>query len=582
MGDHAGARAASWWRPHLVTYGADVAVVTAVLAVLLALLALPPIWYLVYGSLHTTLADGSAGSFTVGYYADLLSEHRLLESAANSAFFAVGSAALAITLGGVQAWLVERTNAPFRTLAYLGAFVSLAIPFILYVVAWLFILGKTGPVNDLMKLALGTNRPPLTVESMWGMIVVEGLLYTPLAFLMLCSTFRASNAEFEEAAMTCGASTWATLRHVTFRLATPALLALALLVFIRAMEAFEVPALVGLPGRINVLTTEIFLSLKMQSSPDLGRASAFAVVLLVVVSFLLYYYGRIARSAARYHTVTGKGYRPRRLDLGRGRWLAGAANGLIFLLVVVLPLAVLAWVSLMPFYQGISLRGLRLATLDNYRAVLDSAGVVRSAWNTLFLCFATATAIMSLAAVTGWLVVRRQPGAWLLDQLGTTPLIFPGIVLAVAMMQIFLAVPLPVYGTIWILLIAFTTRYLPYGLRYSFAGVIQIHAELEEAAGASGASPLVRFRRVVLPLIGPAMAAGWLFIFLMTARDLSMPVLLAGPSSQVVAVELFDLWTNGQATELAAFGLMWTVVMTVIAAGSYLIAERAGVSVYGN
>jgi iron(III) transport system permease protein len=560
----------------------DASVAAAGVAVVLALLVLPPIWYLLYGSVHTTLPDGSPGAFTLEYFARLFSEPRLLESAINSAIFAVGSAALAIVLGGAQAWIVERTNAPFKTLAYLGAFISLAIPYILYVVAWLFLFGRNGPINDLVRLLLGADRPPLRVESMWGMILIEGLLWTPLAFLMLCSTFRAANTTFEEAAMTCGATTWATLRHVTFRLATPALLALALLVFIRGIEAFEVPALVGLSGRINVLTTEIFLSLKMQTRPDLGRASAFAVVLLLVVSILLYFYGRIAKSAAKYQTVTGKGYRPRLMDLGRACWLAAAATVLIFLVVVVLPLLALAWLSLMPFSQGVSMRGMRTATFENYRIALSSVSVIRSAWNTLILSFAAASVIMIMAALTGWLVARRRPGAWLLDQLGTMPLIFPGIVLAVAMMQVFLSLPLPIYGTIWILLIAFTTRYLPYGLRYSFAGVVQIHSELEEVAGTSGASPMRSFRHVVLPLLGPALAAGWMFIFLMTARDLSMPVLLAGPASQVVAVELFELWTNGQATELAAFGLMWTALMSALAVGFYLVAERSGISVYGN
>jgi iron(III) transport system permease protein len=208
--------------------------------------------------------------------------------------------------------------------------------------------------------------------------------------------------------------------------------------------------------------------------------------------------------------------------------------------------------------------------------------MIGSAENTLLLACATATVTVALAALTGWLVARRRRGAWILDQLATTPLIFPGVVLAVAMMQIFLALPIPVYGTVWMLMIAFTVRYLPYGTRYAFTGVLQIHRELEEAAGASGASPLRQFGAVVLPLIAPALAAGWLFIFLMTTRDLSMPVLLSGPSSQVVAVALFDLWTNGQGTELAAFGLLWTALMTLLAIAAYVLAERAGISVQGD
>lgn len=552
------------------------------LVVLLVLLVLPPIWYLLYGSVHTTMPDGSPGSFTLAYYARLFTEPRLLESATNSAIFAVGGAALAIVLGGAQAWIVERTNAPFKTVAYLGAFISLAVPYILFVVAWLFLFGPNGPVADLLRLALGAEWRPPRVESMWGMILVEGLLWAPLAFLMLCATFRAANTTFEEAAMTCGATNWGTIRHVTIKLAAPALLALALLIFIRGIEAFEVPALVGLSGKINVLTTEIFLSLKMQASPDLGRASAFAVVLLLVVSVLLYFYSRITKTAAKYQTVTGKGYRPRLMDLGRARWLAGGATLAIFLLVVVVPMLALVWLSLMPFPQGVSLQGMQSATLDNFRVSLSSSTVIKSAWNTLVVSFAAASVIMAMAALIGWLVVRRRPGAWLLDQLGTIPLIFPGIVFAVAMIQIFLAVPLPIYGTVWILLIAFSTRYLPYGLRYSFAGVVQIHNELEEVAGTSGASPIASFRHVVLPLVAPALVAGWMFIFLMVARDLSMPVLLAGPDSQLVSVEMFELWTNGQATELAAFGLVWIALMSTLAVGFYLLAQRLGISGYGN
>jgi iron(III) transport system permease protein len=189
----------------------------AALAILLTLFVLPPIWYLIYGSVVTTLATGEAGSFTLLYYRQLFSEPRLFEAAMNSAVFAAGSACVAIVLGGVQAWIVERTNSPFKTLAYVGSFVSLAFPYILYVVAWLFLLGRTGPVNDLLRLVFGGTRPYLNVESMGGMIVVEGLLWTPLAFLMLCSTFRAANAAFEEAAMTCGATALMTLLHSRYR-----------------------------------------------------------------------------------------------------------------------------------------------------------------------------------------------------------------------------------------------------------------------------------------------------------------------------------------------------------------------------
>lgn len=373
-----------------------------------------------------------------------------------------------------------------------------------------------------------------------------------------------------------GASVWATIWRITLRLALPAVLALALLVFIRALEGFEVPALVGVPGRINVLTTDIFLSLRASIPPDTGRASAFSVVLLVLVAILLAFYGRISKRAERFHTVTGKGFRARALDLGVGRWVAGGFIVLNFLFVLVLPLAVLLWASLLPFFQGFSRRGFGLLTLENYAAVLRAGHYLDLIWNTLFVSAASATVVMALTLVVGWLAVRRYPGAWILDQLATMPLIFPGIVLGAAVMQIWLTIPVPIYGTIWIIMIAYVIRYLPYGMRYSYSGMLQIHRELEEAAAVAGAGTFTTLRRIILPLLAPAVVSGWLFIFLLGARVLSLPILLAGPDSQMVAVAMFDLWSNGQGTELAAMGLLWSLVMTALASLFYFVSRRSG------
>ena len=177
----------------------------------------------------------------------------------------------------------------------------------------------------------------INVNSMGGMILIEGFLWSPLVFLLLSATFRTSNPEFEEAARMSGASVWDTIRRITLRLALPAVAALAMLVFIRAFEGFEVPALVGMPGRVNVLTTDIYLALKDTVPPDAGRASAFSVFLLVAVAVLLAFYNRISKNAERFHTVTGKGFRARPFDLGLGRWVAGAIIVVNFLFVLVLP-----------------------------------------------------------------------------------------------------------------------------------------------------------------------------------------------------------------------------------------------------
>ena len=555
------------WR---TTFG-PAALWVAVLAVVLAFLTVPPLWVLIQGSLHTTTDTGALGDFTLAHYRRLLSDKQFVASFLNSLTFALGSTILALTFGGLVAWLVERTNAPFKAFAYLTAIISLGTPYVLYVIAWLFLFGRNGPLNALLMATTGLQ---FNVFSMAGMILVEGFLWSPLSFLLLSSVFQSANADYEEAARVCGAGVRATVMRISLRMALPALLAVALLIVVRSIEAFEVPALVGLPGKVKVLTTDIYLDIKESVPPDLGYSSAFSLVLLVLAGVLIAFYSRISRDAARFHTVTGRGFRPRPFDLGRGRALGGVAILFNFFLILVVPTAGLIWLSVMPYSQTMSLEGVKLANLDNYRVVFNSPYYLELVWKTLVISAGSATAVMALTLIAGWLAVRRRKGAWVLDQLATIPLIFPGIVMGVAMIQIFLAAPIPIYGTLFAIVFAFTVRYLPYGMRYSSAGILQIHPELEEAAAVAGGNLARVLRRIVIPLTAPAIIAGWLFIFLIAARDLSLAVILASPSAQPVAVAMFDLWANGQATELAAFGLIWTAMMTVIAAGFYLLGRR--------
>ena len=543
------------------------------LAAVLALFVVPPLLLLAKGSF--TDPDGA---LTLRYFQRIFEDKRLLESVTNSALFALGSASVALLCGGFIAWIVERTNTPLKALAYLTTIISLGTPYVLYVGAWLFLLGRAGPVNYLWREWTGSTELLINVYSLGGMIMVEGFLWSPLVFLLMGATLRNANPEFEEAARMSGASVWETIRRITLRLSAPALLALALLVFIRALEGFEVPALIGLPGRVNVLTTDIFLDMYARVPPDLGHASAYSVLLLAIVSVLLYFYGRLSKNAERFATVTGKGFRPRPFDLGKGRFIAAGILVLNFFLLLVAPTGILVWASFLPFYQTIRASAFKLLTLHNYQVVLDSTHYLGLLLNTLAIAAGAATVTVLITVVAAWLSARRQRGAWLLDQLATLPLVFPGIVLGVAVMQLFLNSPIPFYGTIWIIMWAFVIRYLPYGMRYSYAGMLQIHRELEEAAGVAGATPFEALRRIVIPLLAPSIAAGWLFIFLLGARVLSLPILLAGPNSQTMAVAMYDLWTNGQGTELAALGLLWTLFMTAIASLYYVFTRRNAIA----
>lgn len=552
------------------------AVLAWVLGIVLAVLVLPPAVILIMRSVAVTNADATVGGFTLEHFARFIRSPELLRTVSNSLIFAVCSTIIGLLFGGTLAWLVERTNTRFKALAYVTTIISMGTPYILYVSAWLFLLGRSGPFNDLYRQITGGFRPLFDPYSLGGMILIEGFLWSPLVFLLMSSTFRAANAEMEEAARMSGATVFRTIWTISIRMAKPAILALALFVFIRAIEAFEVPVLVGMPGKVNVLTTEVYQSIKETIPPDLGYASAYSVVLLAVVAVLLHFYGRLSRNAGRYSTVTGKGYRPRQFDLGGYRWIGDLLVLFNFCIVLLLPLLALLWLSLLPYMRAMSFAAISNFSLHNFAVVLTSDYYRTLAVNTLTVGAVAATLGMILSFFVGWLSARRRPGGQILDQLATIPLVFPGVVMGVAFLMILLNVPLPIYGTIWALIIAYVVRYLPYGLRYTYTGVLQIHKELEEAAGASGATPMQALRRIIAPLLSPAIVSGWLFIFLIATKELAVAVLLAGPSSQVVAVGMYDLWVNGQGGELAAFGLIWAAIMALVASLFYFVAEKSG------
>ncbi len=550
----------------------------AALAAFLALLVIPPLIFLVIASVHETNYDGSFGEFTFDKYLELIDGTRFLRHLTTSSLYALGSAFLALTIGGIQAWIVERTNTPLRQYVLAISIVGLGVPSVLYTISLLLILGKTGPVNQMLMALLGQSEPVLNVYSLGGMILVEGIEYSPLCFLLLSAVFRNNDPALEEAAMMSGADVGQILRKVTLRLALPGIFALLILTFIRAFESFETPALVGRPGRVDVLTTDIYGTMQ-RTPPDYGEAGAFSIVLLFIVAALLIAYSYTARNASKYQTISGKGFRPRTVDLGKYKYVTAGILVSIFMVSIVLPMSMLVWVSFQPYYEGISAAAIKLVTTKHYLTVLNGQTFREAILNTLVLGAMTALLVVGLTALCAWLVVRRRPGAWILDQLCSAPLVFPAIVMAVAMLEIVLNLPVPLYGTLVSVIIASAIHYLPYGMRYSYAGILQINRELEEAAAVSGAQPRTIFIRIVVPLVAPALTAGALFVFLVSVKAVSIPILLSGPNSRVVAVALFDMWQNGLLGELSAVGVLWTGFMTVVSLCFFVFVRRFGLAV---
>lgn len=556
----------------------DVATVVMIcVSVVTGYLVLPPLYSVIQTSLFTTKLTGEIDQFTLRYYEDLFRELQIIGPFLNTFYFSIASAVFATLLGGSIAWIVVRTDSPLRGLGYFTAFASFGTPFILYTIGWLLLLGKAGPVNYWLKILFDQTTPVLNVYSMFGMVLIESLLWSPFVFLMLAAAFRSMDPSLEEASAACGARMWQTMGRISLRLMLPAFFSVMLLIFIRTFESFEIPALVGLPGDIRVLTTSIYLDAQ-KLPPRYGSAGAFSVLLMVVVAATLYFYFRLTREGDRYQTVTGKGYRPTLINLGRWRYLAGAALLVYSFVLLVLPFLIILWASVLPYYMQPSLEGLGKLTIKNYVTALHFPKITDAIKNSVLLGLGSASFVMVLTLLASWLLVRTKiRGRWLLDLMTTLPLLFPGIVMGLAILRFYLFVPIPVYGTLWILLIAFVTRYIPYGIRYTHSGLLQLHKELEEASYVSGASWFSSMRRIILPLMTPSFLGGWIFIFLLSAKELSMSVLLVSPQTPVVSVAIFELWENAQVGELAAFGVIWTAILVTVAIVYYAFARRYGI-----
>ncbi len=547
--------------------------------VILVYLVVPPLFFTVKSSLY--VAKGfEPGRFSLKNYSDLFSMQGTSTMLMNSLWFAIGSSLIALILGTLLAWIVERTNTPFRNLAYLSAFTSFAIPGIIKVIGWILLLGpQAGLINVWLKDLLGLESPPFNIFTMTGMIFVEGVVWTPVVFLFMAAPFRSMDPSLEESASMSGAGLAKTFYHITFKLALPSALSVLLLTFVMAIEAFEIPALIGIPGAIIVLTTEIYLKLRTGLLPQYGLASAYGVILISFVAVGLYFYARVTRQAQKFYTITGKGFRPRLIDVGRWRYLT---TTLIFILptFLVLPILVLLWSSLLPYYAKPSMEAVSKITLANYWSAFQSTNVLDAIKNSLFISLSSATAAMLLAAVVAWLVIRTAiRGKWLLDHLASFTLVFPSIVLGVALLLTYLTLPIPVYGTIWILVLAYITRYIPYGVRYCYPGLLQINKELEESAQMSGAPWGVVFRKIVVPLMMPSLFAGWIYIFLLSVRELTVALLLYSPRSQVIAVTIFEMWDFGKTAELAAFSVSISLILVVIAVIFQKLSRRYGLQI---
>jgi iron(III) transport system permease protein len=550
---------------------------------LAAWLSLVPVAFLLWQSFLTPETAAAPARFTFENYGIAYNSAETVRLFGNSIAFGVGSSSVAFISGTFFAWVNERTNTPFKSLFFALSLIPLVIPAILFTVSWILLASpKIGVVNFVLQALSGTDYVFVDLYSMGGMIFVDGMHQSPLAFLMMTAAFRAMDPALEEAALMSGATVPQIARRVTLKLALPAALATLLILFVRAVESFEVPALLGLPVGIEVYTSSIYQAIQRYPS-EVGLASAYAVTLLLIAFLCVHAQSRVTAEVGKFSTVTGKGFRPRMMNIGRWRYLTMAIFVAYFMIIVALPFLVLVWCSLQKFYSAPSLSAMKSLSLDAYRAVFAYPDIGAVIWNTAVLAVSAATVIMMMTSVLAWIVVRtRIPGRWVLDQLASLPLVFPGLVLGLAIMICYLHVGIGVYGTLWIMLIAYVTRFMPYGMRYSMTSLLALHKELEESAAMSGASWRMAFRRIILPLLKPGLIAGWIYIVIVSVRELSGSILLYSPGSEVVSIMIWEYWQNGQYVELSALGVMLIVVLFCFVVTAQFASRRFGVADAGS
>jgi iron(III) transport system permease protein len=546
------------------------------LTMLLIWLIMVPLAIVIWGAFRDG-QPGQAGTYTLSKFVEAY-QGTLVETIGNTLVFALGAALVCLAIGTFLAWVTERTDTPLRPLIYAISLFPLIAPGILMASAWVLVLHpKIGVVNVAARSLLGIEGSLVNGYSMAGMIWAQAIDQVSLPFLLMAAAFRSMDPALEEASFVSGARMGTTMRKVTLPLLLPAVLAVFLLVFVRAIESFDVPAVLGVPAHIPVFATQVFLAV-WDVPQDYNVASAFGVGYLAISLFLLYLYHRATRMSERYVTVTGKAFRPRRMRLGSWRWPVSLLTLLLLTLGLGLPVFIFVWTSFLNFYQIPSLSQISHFTLDNYREILELPNTLQAIYNTLFVGVASSLIIILLAATISWIVIRtRIPGRKFLDFLSFSPIAIPGTVMALALLWLYLVVPIPIYATIWILIVAFVGKYITVAVRSTHASLNQISVELEEVSTVSGASWGRTFRSVVMPLMAPGLVVAFIYSLSLTFKVLSMPILLGNVDTKLMSVIIYNLYEDGQYPVLSAMGVILLVlVLSLSLVGAY-IGRRFGV-----
>jgi iron(III) transport system permease protein len=507
---------------------------------------------------------------TLDNYTDVLLHNTVFVAIGNSLLVGAGTVAINLIFAVPMAWLVERTDLSGKTLIITLVALSILIPGFLKAMGWILLLSpQIGMVNAFFVEVLGLRASPFNIYGLGGVILIQGLTFTPAMFFLISGSMRSVDPTLEEAASMAGASRLSTMIRITAPLLWPAILAALIYNFVSAMSLYEIAALL-LGNRTPVLSTELFLNVRSAGGTiNLAAAAVYGVLMMAIALGALWFYSRATRSAERYAVVSGKGYRPSLVKLGNWRWLALGFIAFFLLLDEFLPLLTLMWMSLLPSLEMPSLAAFQHAGFGRYREAWTLVGGWDVVGNTIALIVVSSVTVVIVSLATSIITMRsRLPGRRTLDSIAMLPHAVPGIAFAFALLVfgILLSrfVGLPLYGSLSIIFLGVLVERIPFCTRITNAALLQLHKEIDEAAGICGATRLQTIFRIIVPLIAPSLAYSATWIALLALREVTIPLLLSGPDNVVVSVRIWTLWTTGQYGAAAAIGVSMFVLVALL------------------
>ncbi len=499
----------------------------------------------------------------------------------NTAIVGLASTFVALVFACPLAWLLTRTNLPLANFFMTAMAVVVIVPGFVKAMGWIILVNdRIGLLNRAAASLLGMEAIGVDLNNPFGMAWVTGLMLAPIMLFLIAGSMNALDPVLEEAANVAGANQWRTLMRVSLPLVWPAILGGAIYIFMTAISVFEIPAMLGaLGGHVPVLATELFFAVRSTSSDvTYGAAGVYGVLIAVPSMVGLYFYYKLLAKSHRYRVITGKGYRPRVMDLGRYKYLALVYVILYLLLAVGLPLLVLVWTSLLPLLEMPSLEALQKLSFRNYTTFFSTMGAPFMIGNTVTLVVGTSVVVTLISFMTSWIVVRtRLKIRFAMDTVAMLPHAIPGLALAFAlfMLGIVLHRWLPGFslvGTVGIILLANVLSRLAYATRITNAALLQIHSELEECARVCGAANIGIMRRVIYPLIKPSLLFTLLWTALLTFREVSMALMLTETKNTVLSVAVWRVWQIGHTGEASAAVVVMVGVSALLLMGLMVVA----------